>query len=219
MRENYRRRRIRALAPVPLILAFAITACAAPEAGDEALPKPPSMDSADRDGQLQALQEQTAGLFHDRFPDEPLPAASLIRAIAPSEWSETIATCMTEAGFESHVKGGAVETASYPVEQALSQATAVYQCRVGYPIDPVYQQPYTPEEATFLYRYLVDTVIPCLEDEGYSTPDVPSEGTFEDQLNAGQEWSPFDSLAPGSEEKYTSLTKACPAKPSGFRGY
>lgn len=208
-----------AIASVALVLAVTLTACDTTESANDTIPAPPVMASADRDAQLQALQEQAEELFHDRFPDEPVPQAGLVRAIAPSEWAETIATCMTEAGFLSNVKGGAVETASYPAEQALAQATAVYECRVGYPIDPAYQQSYTPEEATFLYRYLVDTVVPCLEDEGYSTSDIPSEGTFEDQLNSGQEWSPFDSLDPGSEEKYTSLTQACPAKPPGFRGY
>ncbi|KJL22967.1 hypothetical protein RN51_01713 [Microbacterium oxydans] len=201
-----------------LIVLLPLAGCSASEESIDEMPKPPVMQSAERDSQLQAAQEQAEGLFHDRFPDQPVPEASLIRAVAPSEWSETTATCMTEAGFESHVKSGYVETASFPAEQELAQAIAVYQCRVAYPIDPAYQQPYTAEEATYLYRYLVDTVVPCLDGEGYTVPDVPSEGTFEEQLNSGQEWNPFDSLDPGSEEKYMALMGACPAKPAGFRG-
>lgn len=218
--EKFMSRRLpRAIAPFALAFTLMLTACASSGPVEAEMPKPPVMQSAERDGQLQAIQEQAEELFHDRFPDKELPEAGLIRAIAPSEWSETIATCMTDAGFESIAKGGAVETSSYPVEQALAQAAATYQCRVAYPIDPVYQQPYTAEEAAYLYRYLLNTVVPCLEAEGYSVADVPSDGTFKDQLDSGSEWSPFDTLDPGSEEEFTFLTKTCPGKPAGFRGY
>lgn len=201
-----------------LVFLLPLAGCSASEKSSEEIPEPPVMQSSERDGQIQAAQEQAEELFHDRFPGEPVPEASLVRAVAPSEWSETTATCMTEAGFESHVRSGYVETTSFPAEQEVAQAAAVYRCRVSYPIDPAYQQPYTTEEAAYLYRYLVGTVVPCLDGEGYSVPDVPSEGTFEDQLSSGQEWSPFDSLDPGSEEKYMALMAACPAKPAGFRG-
>jgi hypothetical protein len=176
------------------------------------------MDAGDREALLQADRDEAAASFLERFPTETPPKAQFVRAVEPSEWSTQIAACMSDAGFTSRPDGQSVLTNEIPAEQELAHARATFRCRVAYPIDPRFRQAYTADEAEFLYDYLVTELVPCLEDEGQPNRDIPSFETFLDRLANGDEWTPYESVAPTSDAVFTELLKTCPQKPRGFRG-
>lgn len=200
-----------------------LSGCAAPAGPSLAAtadpPAAPPMSRESREALLTADAAEARESLLGRFPDTSLPAVSLVRAVAPSEWASTIATCMTVEGFASNVEGNAVSTTPFPAAQEEAHAIATYTCRVSYPIDPVYRQPYGTEEIDYLYGYLTTDLTSCLAAAGYTTEAPPSRGTFADGLSNGFEWSPFDTVRVTGDRAFAELLQICPPKPAGFRGY
>jgi hypothetical protein len=87
----------------------------------------------------------------------------------------------------------------------------------SYPVDGKYSGGLEEEELTRLHAYYVDTLVPCLQGQGYSGFNPPSLTTYLETYGTEGGWHPYtdiieivDQLNPGA---FTSLTQACPQSP------
>lgn len=182
----------------------------------------PTAPTADADAARQMIAhinddawEQLSGMF----PEAIRPEVEQVRVVSPSEWNEVIAQCVKGQGFAASANpDGGISYGAIPDEQAEAQNLAVYVCRVKYPIDPSFSLPLTTDEASFIYEYYKNTLVPCLSSHGYEV-EMPSESVFGDILKTeGSPWSPYGDLQEVEGAALDTLLVECPQTPSGFRG-
>lgn len=169
------------------------------------------------------LLEQTAAdamsIFRGKHPDVDPDSASLIRVVDPSEWGAAFSDCLTNKGFSSGIVGGHVETDIFPPDQTLAYDVAVYECQVGYPIDPMQLLPFSPEELSYLYDYYAHDLSACLEENDITVDPAPTLQRFHDTYGKGEGWDPYASVTGISEDRFQELIVECPPWPEGFRGH
>ncbi len=183
------------------------------------MPTAPKADAETARQMISDLNDDAWNQLLEMFPDAKRPDVEQIRVVSASEWAEVISQCVEEEGFPASVRAdGGISFGSIPDGQAEAQNLAMYTCRVKYPVDPSYNLPLTEGEASFLYGYYRDTLVPCLSAHGYEL-EVPSESVFDDKIKTGGGlWSPYQDLANISSEAFQAIDAACPQVPPGFRG-
>jgi hypothetical protein len=91
---------------------------------------------------------------------------------------------------------------------------------LSFPIDPKYTTPLTDQQLGALYDYNLNTLVPCLEAEGYEVPDAPSKTTFIDTF-LSDPWYPYaDAFGSGSysQAEYYRVSELCPQWPPDLYG-
>lgn len=124
-----------------------------------------------RDDLLDALWE-IAGLEGER------PEVDLIREVDDDEWLAVHVECMTDMGFPTTLDGSEAVRWDIPAGQTDAFALAEYTCSAQYPRLMIYQQPYSTDQLTLMYDWMIEETIPCLAAEGYQVTDVVSLETF-----------------------------------------
>jgi len=117
---------------------------------------------------------------------EDPPEVRMVRYIFAEERDATLRSCLEGEGYSLDNSG----LYSVPPNQAEAFATAQYVCAVRYPVDQRYAQPWTSDQVRIQYAWTNRFVVPCLEAQGYSIGDPPSEGTFVDTWSSDP-WYPF----------------------------
>ncbi len=123
---------------------------------------------------------QTARMFGVEDP----PDVDVVRAVEPEELPALVTQCMAESGFVADSTG----TITVPSDQTESLDLAYYTCYARYPIDEKYLQPLNAGQRRYIYRYWIDSEIPCLAGLGYSIPAPPSEQTYLDSIGTPDEY-------------------------------
>jgi hypothetical protein len=182
-------------------------------------PDAPKVSSDEYTRLLDQTAAEALDLFHGKNPGLDPGPVEFIRVVDPSEWGETLSTCLSGEGFSSAVVGDHVETDIFPPEQTVAYDIAVYTCRVQYPVDPAQSLPFTTDELKYLYNYYASELTGCLSASGISVEDAPSYQKFEDGYASGQSWDPYASVTGISDEAFQKLVLACPPWPDGFRGH
>lgn len=199
------------LAATALLLAGCTGAGGSPESSATAIPDDWNLTPADMENQY---DEFLAELVVKYGLDEPIEADP-VRFVSADEWAMAHVNCVTEKGFPASVGAqGGVTYGDIPAEQGLAQRRAAASCEAEYPIDPRYSMQLPRNPALAQYGFLVDTVAPCVEAQGYAISTPPSESTWLDEYYAtGQAWDPFDEaasqIAVGSDD-LDDLYRACP---------
>lgn len=95
-------------------------------------------------------------------------------------------------------------------------AEAEYRIQVMYPIHPRYRQPYTKTQIRVLYDYYANTLVPCLQREGYDVGPLPSWEFFHANFTPVA-WNPYQRLSPVETrvpiDQFKALRARCPPKP------
>lgn len=140
-----------------------------------------------------------------------LPEVEVRRVIEPVEWDRVFVECMAEQGYHRQADGS---WPGIPVEQKDAFNTAVYVCHGSYPPPTVYSQPWDEGQKRAMYRYTVDSLVPCLQEQGYPVDQEPSEEVFISSWDT-QPWVPYThlDLSALSQVQFEDLTRTCPQTP------
>jgi hypothetical protein len=120
------------------------------------------------------------------------------------------AQCMQDHGFPVTLipPGDGLDFTPVPLDQNLLAQRYFDACRAGLKLPP--ERYFTPEELRELYRIWVEEVIPCLENLGYTAPQLPSE----DYIAENYYVDPYDPYGNVPIFKLPEAYAACPTKPS-----
>jgi hypothetical protein len=118
--------------------------------------------------------------------------------------------CMQDHGFPVELipPGDGIDFTPVPLDQNLLAQRYFDACRAGLKLPP--ERDSTPDELREKYRIWVEEVIPCLEDLGYTAPELPSEDYVAENYYV-------DPYTPYGNVPWHSLNEAyalCPMRPS-----
>jgi len=137
-----------------------------------------------------------------------------------ADYGQTIAQCLTEAGFDAVGAGSAIW---YPGGAGGAQAGAFhlaeYECNAKYTLHPKYYQRLTEQQFEVLYDYDVQWLVPCLESLGAMVSTPPTRETYIAQRLQGKlPWDPYNEAEGlfGSPEKGAYLANTCPKFPVAY---
>lgn len=167
----------------------------------------PTLTAEDRD----AIAEDLAEIASLNGITDP-PDIDIVRVVSQAEWPQTFADCMTAAGFPTKLYGQGTVT-DIPAGQEDASNLANYTCWAKYPVDPQQNmENFTDEQKTIIYQYLTQTLVTCLEEQGHTVDDVPSEEVFMDQFTSTPPWNPYLQIyeTVTSQAETEALTAACP---------
>ena len=118
--------------------------------------------------------------------------------------------CMQDHGFPVELipPGDGIDFTPVPLDQNLLAQRYFDACAAGLNIPPGREA--TPEELREKYRIWVEAVIPCLEDLGYTAPELPSE----DYIAENYYVDPYTPYGNVPWDKLPEAYAACPTKPS-----
>lgn len=139
------------------------------------------------------------------------PATVLVRVVPTSEYGSTQVSCLHEKGFASAsltADGSGVMVELPGGDQLDAYNLASYTCMAMYPKDPAQDESrMTRDQKHVVYQYVTQTLVECLEGEGYTIRGIPSEETFLATWDTGV-WNPYAQLAAvGTPD---SVLRACP---------
>jgi hypothetical protein len=148
----------------------------------------------------------------------PVPDLDPIRTITPDEWGFVIGQCLIERGFDvTIVAADHLNFQNIPASQQEALLIAQAECKALFPMDDRYTGGLDEEQLTRLYAYYVDTLVHCLEGQGYSGFNPPSFATYLESYPIDGGWHPYtdiidevDQLGPGG---FASLNWECPQSP------
>lgn len=208
------------ISAITLLTGLLITGCATQAPIEwEATPAPatPALADSDRAAALLELESSARENFKIKQSEEEPPAASFVSAVQPREWNDTFSACMAEGGFPSVEINSGVRSEGYQGNE-LEYDRRVYVCQVSHPIDPVYTQKYSAEEADYIFRYRASELVSCLAKNDVDFGAVPSRDEFMANYEKGSEWNPFDYIRGIATDEFYELYELCPSYPAGFRG-
>jgi hypothetical protein len=139
----------------------------------------------------------------------------LVRFVSSQEWAAAQVSCLEQAGFGATVNAqGGVTYDDIPQAQASAQRSATADCEAKYAIDPRVNMQLPRSRAEKQYNFLVTSVAPCVEKQGFNLSKAPSMQTWLEQYYAnGRAWNPFDEaaaeIATGSPQ-LDDLYRSCP---------
>jgi hypothetical protein len=149
-----------------------------------------------------------------RWPDAEIPVVTAERVVSTTaEWQSAVVSCVQAAGFEaSTLEDGGVSYELPPEEQEQALAIAQYVCLSKYPLE-LNVEPFTDSDLRRLHDYYVSTLIPCLEQAGFTVDPAPSLESF---LNSYQSnpWIPYTAVQGQSTEDWDAINKSCPQYPA-----
>lgn len=148
----------------------------------------------------------------------PVPDVEPIRTITPDEWGFVIGQCLIDRGFDVNIiAADHLNFQQVPASQQEALFEAQAECKALYPMDEKFTGLLDEEQLTRLYAYFVDTLVPCLEGQGYAGFDPPSLTTYMETYPIDGGWHPYtdiidevDQLSPGA---FASLNSVCPQGP------
>lgn len=147
---------------------------------------------------------------------EEIPAdLEIVRWVSMDEAMILTAECLTEAGFPSRtIDRAQLESSPGPGQEDQYLVTHA-TCRAQYPINPASAwDPMSDDVLAAAYEYMVDELMPCLENRGQPQPDPPTKETFIEQAGlTGDSITDFISLPMDGErleEELNELLGACP---------
>lgn len=134
-----------------------------------------------------------------------------MRVVPASEYGSTQVSCLHEKGFASAslTADGSGVTVELPGgDQVDAYNLASYTCMAMYPKNPAQDESrMTRDQKHVVYQYVTQTLVECLEGEGYTIRDIPSEETFLATWDTGV-WNPYAQLAAvGTPD---DVLRACP---------
>jgi hypothetical protein len=142
--------------------------------------------------------------------------AEFVRFLELGEFPSVYAECLREQGFDAELSpdGGGLIQDSVPPDQHSAHLRAFYRCQVRYPVHPRFSLPLTDGQVRVLYDYFVESLVGCLEDEGYEVSPAPSFETFLAEWRSPHHaWEPYDSVQIFDQRRSLEVYERCPQRP------
>lgn len=158
-------------------------------------------------------RDQVLASYNHYLHGDPVPDVPIVKWVRVYEQPKYLVKCLRSKGLDVKLEenGYSFETAD-PAED-IRYDKASYWCMAAYPYIEVTTRPLKPEQGRILYKYYVETLIPCLQKAGYNGPfELPSEETFLNQVNSTPRYSPYNFAVP--EEEYSTAEQKCPERPA-----
>ena len=149
--------------------------------------------------------------------EEPPP---MVRWVRYNEWLDVYAACYEDLGVTPIVDYVRMEIdADLPDGQFQEKQRLYWLCTAMYPL--VYPREMVHSEKTqhVVYDYFVDELVPCLAQQGYMVPDVPTFEVYSERYLANDQWTPYvasDVLGWGVEN-HIDIEDYCPQWPTDGR--
>lgn len=177
------------------------------------LPTPDPLSAAD----AERLIEQHLKFYADEAriadPTVKIPHVAPVRFVDPSEPPEAMAQCLRDEGFEAAVEPDGGLSSGYRIEQQAAYSLALYICNAKYPPDPKYLAPLNESQREFVYEFLINELVPCIEKAGFDVGEIPSFQAYLADAGTPREWTPMAEVsAPGW------LQYRCDQAPDGLYG-
>ena len=143
------------------------------------------------------------------------PEGDLVRYVSFEEWPNAQVDCLSGEGVSAQMdEQGGISFDGIPAEQQEALRFAAALCASRYPVDPRHNMVLPRIRAEQQYRFLVETVMPCVEGLGYSVSSPPTMQTWlESYYASGWAWDPIseagEQMAPGVEQS-GELYRTCP---------
>jgi hypothetical protein len=141
------------------------------------------------------------------------PPVAVIRVVSQQDWPQTNVDCMTAAGFDAKLTAdGQGSSWEAGPDQAEAAQLADYVCFAQYPVDPSQMGELSDAQKEIVYTYVSETLVPCLEAEGYETTGMPSRETFLAGFDLSPPWNPYTTVYATitSIAESERITAACP---------
>lgn len=201
------RRHVRRLRLLGCLVAAALTlaACSATDGDSEGTdgslastddPLVAALTESQREMHEAALQSMADFWGVDDPPEYPVT-----RWVLVEEADDIRADCMAGLGYERS-ESGSYDTGG----QSEAFGAAQYECIARYPQDPQYLLWWEEEQYRAQYEWVVQVLIPCLEEQGHPITDVPSRDVFIEQY----ETAPFYPFGQIPQPDFARVEAACP---------
>jgi len=161
------------------------------------------------------LDAQWGIYVSSRFPDAIRPEVEPVRRVTRTEFPETVAQCLREAGFDAGTDPDGSFWFSSTREQEEALALAIYECIATYPLAPEYYQPFTEAQIGDHYDYLVNVAVPCLAGLGYEASAPPTRDRYIETYNTSDMWNVYAAVAANVADinEWYDLVAQCPEFP------
>ncbi|MCU1439791.1 MAG: hypothetical protein JWP85_788 [Rhodoglobus sp.] len=191
-------------------------------AGCSAAPSlPPGLTPA---GVKALIDEQNAAWWNGMFPDEPQPVIEPVSYDTYEVQGPRVEECMLTAGIPGVTVSGNGGYIFDPNDREVMDAfnRQMYICMMTYPAAFDFDAPeergyYSPEQLAFIYDYVVERTMPCLNMLGYTMPEPPNRETFIETFYVSGYSLPYYQLSPGltDTEAWERVLLRCPPPPIG----
>lgn len=163
-------------------------------------------------------EEQRRAALPSGVEESELPMPELVRWVSDdAERWPLVRDCLTEAGFpvELGPLGAGVVYDAVSTAQQASFDAEFYRCASAYPLDPVKNEDWSPEQLSVLYSYWTEYYLPCMQGLGHEYPvETPSESVFRDQAETGPiTWWPIEMSMLLQGDALEQAQSQCPAYP------
>lgn len=138
------------------------------------------------------------------------PKVDIIRWVSLNEWPQAQTECLREAGWPVELENGGVVMKPLPESQAQAYRQASYVCTAKYPVDARQSAKLSPAQNETLYDYYVEWAVPCLQGQGYQTPEPATREVWAAAEFPSSVWDPWSLVPP--DDWYTSRV-TCPLYP------
>lgn len=204
------------LLPLAVGSLLVVAACATDSKHEDSPPR--SLDEALGQALPPPSEEDLRELAEQYGLDDPPQDVEFERYISTEEYAAVMVPCLTEQGIPVRaLPDGGIGFDDIPLELAPLQMEAMYRCDARFPTHPLFAEPLDNDQLRRLYGYMVEDLLPCLEEEGYATPPPPSVETFIESYSDPEAyvWSPYPVEDPRLEQEaeWARLNEVCPQTP------
>ena len=177
------------------------------------LPTPDPLSAADAERLIEEHLKYYADEARIADPTVKVPHVARVRFVDPSDSPTVLAECLRSEGFEAAAEPDGGLSVGYPEEQHAAFALALYVCNAKYPPHPKYLAPLNESQREFVYDFLVNELVPCIEKAGFDVGEIPSLQAYLTDAGTPREWVPMAEVsAPGW------LQYRCEQAPDGLYG-
>lgn len=184
-------------------------------AGCSALPAEPAPGDYS-----EIVQERRDAVWaQSKLPDSLRPAVPAAAALPQYTAAHSFSACMLERGWTSYSAtpfGYSYQDISLATSE--SERLDWYECFAAYPVDSTYTLQ-SVAQFDFLYDYYQDTLIPCLQENGFPITDAPTRLEFRTTWVGWSDplfpflWNPYYRLQQNGAVDTTALEASCPPQP------
>ena len=138
------------------------------------------------------------------------PTVDVVAYLPSAGWGTAVAGCMNAAGYGDYASTAA--GMSFPPRDGTDEAEnrALYTCIGEYPVQADFSAYANRAQLEFLYDYFQDSLVPCIEANGYLVPDTaPSREQFL-EFTITPRWHPYKAM---EARPPALLMERCPASP------
>ncbi|MGO0576451.1 hypothetical protein [Ornithinimicrobium panacihumi] len=158
---------------------------------------------------MQAYQSELADMYGITDP----PRVEVLREVSPAEHIEMLARCMQEAGWTVEQNEDGQWSFVVPTDQQEAFNLSSYVCEAQYPPAEQFRHPWAQEQTAFLYQFLTEEYVPCVQALGYEVSEAPTLEVF---LAAGpSSWIPSAQVGEQTRAagaSFSDVEKACPSQ-------